>query len=127
MKSASSSQAASHSHPRRLAATLSGNSGAPADRHSGTVPTDYFSELPIGMMWVGADGTVERANHAQLELLGRSAGEVVGQHVAELHAEPSAIGPLLVRLAQGATLHNYHLSVLSKSAGLDGQPSRAGR
>jgi PAS domain S-box-containing protein len=65
---------------------------------------DFFENAAVGMHWVGPDGTVLRANHAELQLLGYSAEEYVGHHVAEFHADRDVINSILAKLERGQTL-----------------------
>src|SRR5262249_48239983 len=46
---------------------------------------DFFENSVAAMHWLGADGTILRANQAELDLLGYSQGDVIGRHVAEFH------------------------------------------
>jgi len=68
---------------------------------------DFFENASLGIHWVGHDGTILRANRAELELLGYPAGEYVGRNIAEFHADPAAIGDILARLSRGETLLDY--------------------
>src|SRR5262245_16726214 len=42
---------------------------------------DFFNNAPIGLHWVGKDGTILRANQSELDLLGYSRDEYVGQNI----------------------------------------------
>lgn len=68
---------------------------------------DFFENATIGLHWVGPDGTVLRANRAELELLGYDRDEYVGRHIAEFHANEDAICDILRRLQAGEALHDY--------------------
>src|SRR6476469_2807173 len=65
---------------------------------------DFFENGPVALHWVGADGTVLRANRAELDLLGYAAHEYVGHNIREFHADPAAIEDILDRLRAGETL-----------------------
>jgi PAS domain S-box-containing protein len=65
---------------------------------------DYAAE---GIHWVGPDGTILWANQTELELLGFSANEYFGRHIAEFHLDRPCIDDILVRLKRGETLHHY--------------------
>jgi PAS domain-containing protein len=41
---------------------------------------DFFDNATIGLNWIGADGVVQRANRAQLAMLGYAASDYVGGH-----------------------------------------------
>jgi PAS domain S-box-containing protein len=75
---------------------------------------DFFENAPISVHWAGPDGTILRANRAELELLGYSREEYVGRNIAEFHAEPSSGETILDRLRKGETLHDYEARLLCK-------------
>jgi PAS domain S-box-containing protein len=62
---------------------------------------DFFEHAMVPIHWVGRDGTILRANRAELALLGWSREEYVGRHVAELHVDQHVIAGMLQRLAAG--------------------------
>lgn len=71
-----------------------------------TALLDFFNAAPMGLMWVRPDGRIERANHAQLELLGRRPEEVVGRNLVSFFADAHAARDLLSRIAAGETILN---------------------
>src|SRR3979409_756952 len=52
---------------------------------------DFFENCQLALHPVGGDVTILRANKAELELLGYSADEYLGRHIADFHADQSAI------------------------------------
>ena len=80
--------------------------GVPADTLEQQLQ-DFFDNASVGLHWVGPDGTILRANRAELELLGYTPDEYVGHHIAEFHADSEVIEDILQRLGQGETLCNY--------------------
>ncbi|HJT16002.1 MAG TPA: MEDS domain-containing protein, partial [Thermoanaerobaculia bacterium] len=46
---------------------------------------DFVENAPLGLHWVGPDGTILWANRAELELLGYAREEYVGRNVADFH------------------------------------------
>jgi two-component system, cell cycle sensor histidine kinase and response regulator CckA len=68
---------------------------------------DTFENGAMPLHWVGPDGTILRANRAELELLGYSRDEYVGHNIAEFHADESVIAELLRRLHADETVRNY--------------------
>lgn len=68
---------------------------------------DFVDNAPVGMHWVGPDGTILWANRAELEMLGYSRDEYIGRHIAEFHVDQLAIEDILRRLTNGETLHEY--------------------
>jgi PAS domain S-box-containing protein len=68
--------------------------------------SDFFENGAIGLHCVGPDGTILKANRAELDLLGYSADEYVGRSVAEFHADPAVIDNILQRLSAGKSIDN---------------------
>ncbi|HEX8906811.1 MAG TPA: PAS domain S-box protein [Longimicrobiaceae bacterium] len=68
---------------------------------------DFFENASMGLHWVGHDGTILRANHVEMEMLGYSPEEYIGRNIAEFHADPEVIADILARLARGETLLDY--------------------
>src|SRR5208283_2207592 len=50
---------------------------------------DVAEKAPVSLLQVGADGIIQWANRAELELLGYSRQEYVGRKAAEFYADPS--------------------------------------
>ncbi|MFN2646739.1 MAG: ATP-binding protein [Burkholderiales bacterium] len=69
--------------------------------------TDFFETAAIGLHWVGPDGTILRANPAELEMLGYGAEEYIGRNIAEFHADAPVIEDILARLTRGEVLREY--------------------
>jgi PAS domain S-box-containing protein len=68
---------------------------------------DFFENAAIPIHWVGPDGTILRANQAELDLLGYKRDEYVGRNIVEFHEDRPAIDDILQRLTAGEVLHNY--------------------
>ena len=65
---------------------------------------DFFENSAIALHIVSSEGIILRANRAELDLLGYTAEEYVGRHIAEFHADAQAIGDILHRLSCGEKL-----------------------
>jgi PAS domain S-box-containing protein len=65
---------------------------------------DFFDNGAVGLHLVAADGTILRANKAELDMLGYSASEYVGRNIREFHADQDAIGDILACLKRGERL-----------------------
>ncbi len=76
--------------------------------------TSFFENSAVALHWVAADGTILRANRAELALLGFTAEEYVGRHIADFHVDRDVIDDILRRLAAGETLHDYPARVHCK-------------
>jgi PAS domain S-box-containing protein len=79
---------------------------------------DFFHNATMGLHWVGPDGTVVRVNNAELDLLGYTADEYVGHHIAEFHVDRHVIDDILQRLAAGEKLYNYPARMRCKDGSL---------
>ena len=79
---------------------------------------DFFENGAIGLHLVAADGTILRANKAELEMLGYGPDEYVGRSIAEFHADPETIADILTRLSAGETLDKYPARLRAKDGSL---------
>ena len=68
---------------------------------------DFFDHAPIGLQWLAPDGTIVRANQAQLDLVGCEREEYVGHRISEFDADRAGLQDLLTRLAARETVHNF--------------------
>lgn len=69
--------------------------------------SDFFENATVGLHWVGADGVIERANKAELDMLGYTREEYVGRRIADFHVDQQVIGEILDRLRAGEKLTEY--------------------
>ncbi|MCE9548540.1 MAG: PAS domain S-box protein, partial [Planctomycetia bacterium] len=79
---------------------------------------DFFENAPVGLHWVGPDGIILRANKAELEMLGYTREEYLGQHISTMHADESVIDDVLQRLANAETLINYEARLRCKDGSI---------
>lgn len=75
---------------------------------------DFFNNSAVGLHIVNGEGIIVRANEAELSLLGYSADEYVGRHIAEFHADAPVIDDILHRLSSGEKLESYHARLRAK-------------
>ncbi|WP_188821681.1 PAS domain S-box protein [Brucella endophytica] len=75
---------------------------------------DFFENAAIGLHIVSRDGIIQRANKAELDLLGYLAEEYVGRPIAEFHADAEVIGDILKRLTSGQDLVRYPARLRAK-------------
>ena len=68
---------------------------------------DFFTDSPLGLLWVGPDGRLLRVNRAGLELLSQTDETVSGRFVTEFHAAAEGAAELLERLARQETVQNH--------------------
>ena len=65
--------------------------------------SEFFENAGEAIHWVASDGTILRANRAELEMLGYPAEEYVGRNIAEFHVDQDVIANILSRLKRGET------------------------
>jgi PAS domain S-box-containing protein len=80
--------------------------------------TDFFENAAFALHWVGPDGTVLRANQAELDMLGYTREEYEGHHIAEFHVDQPAIEDILSRLYAGEVLQDYDARLRCKDGGI---------
>jgi PAS domain S-box-containing protein len=67
---------------------------------------DFFGNATVGLHSAGPDGTILRANQAELTMLGYAADEYIGHHVAEFHVDGCIIEGILRRLRAGENVRD---------------------
>jgi PAS domain S-box-containing protein len=79
---------------------------------------DFFDNATLGLHWVGPEGTILRANRAELEMLGYAPEEYIGHHITEFHADEDVICDILQRLKTGEALRNCEARLRCKDGSL---------
>jgi PAS domain S-box-containing protein len=79
---------------------------------------DFFENSAIGLHIVGSDGVIQRANKAELALLGYTSEEYVGRHIAEFHVDAPVIGDILQKLSCGEKLDRYPARLRAKDGSI---------
>jgi PAS domain S-box-containing protein len=79
---------------------------------------DFFENGAVGLHLVAADGTILRANQAELNLLGYTADEYIGRPITAFHADAHVIRDILQRLARGETLDRYPARLKAKDGSI---------
>jgi PAS domain S-box-containing protein len=95
---------------------MSGDGGPPPRANEEL--EDFFENGAIGLHIVGGDGTILRANKAELALLGYGAAEYIGHHIGEFHADPATISDILARLGRGERLDRYPARLRAKDGSI---------
>jgi PAS domain S-box-containing protein len=88
-----------------------------ADGQSSTAEK-MAEHAPGGLLQVNAEGVIEWANRAELELLGYSRHEYIGKRAAEFYADPSEGAGLLARVARGEALRDYRTTLRARDGSL---------
>ena len=68
---------------------------------------EFFENATVGLHWVGPDGSILRANRAELAMLGYSNDEYIGHLISEFHVDDDVIRDILDKLSAGETLVDY--------------------
>ena len=79
---------------------------------------DFFENATVGLHWVGADGTILRANRAELDMIGYSREEYIGRPIADFHADEDVICDILNRLKSGERLSDYSARLRCKDGSI---------
>ena len=82
---------------------------------------DFFDNAPAGVHFVGFNGLILRANHAELALLGYDAEPqgYVGKHVRDIHANKPTVEDLLRRLVEGEPVINFHAKLVRRDGEIE--------
>src|SRR5437773_11376217 len=90
-----------------VALDVSDRARAPAERPSGRLDLeDFFENATVGLSWLGQDGTILRANAAELDLVGLARDQYVGRNVRQFHVDPAVADDILRRLRAGESVLN---------------------
>lgn len=79
---------------------------------------DFFENGAVALHLVGPNGTILRANRAELELLGYSAEEYIGRNIVDFHADQKVIDDILTRLRRGERLDRHPAMLLAKDGSI---------
>ena len=80
--------------------------------------SEFFENASVGLHWVGADGTILRANRNELEMLGYTREEYIGRNIAEFHVDKEVINDILLRLKAGEELSDYEARMRCKDGSI---------
>lgn len=79
---------------------------------------DFVETSSVALHFVGPDGIIEWANQAELDLLGYTADEYIGQHIAKFHVDAPTIDDILGRLCRGERLLDYEARLKAKDGSI---------
>jgi PAS domain S-box-containing protein len=79
---------------------------------------DFFENGAFPLHIVESDGTISRANRAELDLLGYSREEYVGRRIHDFHADEATIADILARLSGGETITRYPARLRAKDGSI---------
>ncbi|HVW55882.1 MAG TPA: PAS domain S-box protein [Rhizobiaceae bacterium] len=79
---------------------------------------EFFENSPVGLHLVSGNGTILRANRAELAILGLTAEEYVGRNIREFHADNAAIEDILQRLGRNEAITHYPARLRAKDGSI---------
>ncbi|MBZ9773973.1 PAS domain S-box protein [Mesorhizobium sp. CO1-1-8] len=79
---------------------------------------DFFENAAVPLHLVANDGTILRANRAELDMLGYTAEEYVGRSIRDFHADPAAIEDILSRLSRREDVQHYRARLRAKDGSM---------
>ncbi|TXR46623.1 PAS domain S-box protein [Phyllobacterium endophyticum] len=79
---------------------------------------DFFENGAVALHLVGGDGTILRANRAELDLLGYTAEEYIGRQISDFHVDAETIDEMLTRLAAGEKLLRFPARLRAKDGSI---------
>jgi PAS domain S-box-containing protein len=80
--------------------------------------SDFFDNASVALHCVGPDGTILRANQAELDLLGYAREEYVGRHISTFHVDRDVIDAALAQLFRGEHLARYPARMRCKNGSI---------
>jgi PAS domain S-box-containing protein len=79
---------------------------------------DLFQNAIVAMHLVSPDGRILRANAKELQMLGYSADEYIGQNIAEFHVDQATVDDMLERLSRNEQLIQYPTRMRTKDGSI---------
>lgn len=80
--------------------------------------SDFFEHATLAIHWIDCEGTILRANRAELQMMGYEAPAYVGRRIADFHDDKAAIADILGRLAAGDDVRDYAARVVCRDGTL---------
>jgi PAS domain S-box-containing protein len=98
-----------------VTALLMAHKRASADLHQREQELeDFFENGPVGLHWAGPDGTILRANRAEMEMLGYPKEDYVGRRIGEFFFDHKKLEDIFRRLEEVETVRNYEVNLRCK-------------
>jgi PAS domain S-box-containing protein len=79
---------------------------------------DFFENGAVALHLVAGDGTILRANKAELDLLGYTADDYIGRDISEFHADSDVLSDILACLKGGQKLDRYPARLRAKDGSI---------
>jgi PAS domain S-box-containing protein len=75
---------------------------------------DFIEQGAMPLHWVDRNGIIIWANRAELEMMGYTREEYIGQPIARFHADQNIVSDVLTRLSADETIINYSAQLTCK-------------
>jgi PAS domain S-box-containing protein len=79
---------------------------------------DFFENSAVGLSLLAGDGTILRANRAELEMLGYTAEDYVGRNILEFHVARGAIDDIFTRLRRNEQIDQIPARLRAKDGSI---------
>ena len=79
---------------------------------------DFIEHGAMPLHWVDPNGIITWANKAELEMLGYTSDEYIGQSITRFHADQDVIGDILKRLSADETITDYPARLICKNGSI---------
>ncbi|HRG38735.1 MAG TPA: PAS domain S-box protein [Bacteroidia bacterium] len=80
--------------------------------------TDFIENATVPLHWVNDKGIIIWANQAELNLLGYTSEEYIGQSIVQFHKDKKGIKDLLARLRNNEIIQNHIAQLITKDGRL---------
>ena len=87
-------------------------------RQSENELADFFENASLGLHWASEDGTILRANRAELEMLGYTRDEYAGKNVIDFHCDREVVENMFAQLRAGEVLRDYEARLRCKDGSI---------
>ncbi len=79
---------------------------------------DFFENGAVPLHIVSSDGIIQRANQAELNMLGYAPEEYIGRAITDFHADAAAISEILERLGRGEKIDRFPARLRAKDGSI---------
>ena len=79
---------------------------------------EFLDRATVALRWVSPDGRILWANRAELDLVGCSEAEYIGQPLADFLVEPETAADILGRLARGERVESYETRLRTRDGSI---------
>jgi PAS domain S-box-containing protein len=79
---------------------------------------EFFENSAVGLNLLSAEGTILRANRAELQMLGYSAEDYIGRNIREFHIDRNAIDDIFARLRRNEQIDQVPARLRAKDGSI---------